>query len=1025
MQIVTGRRGEPHVTSRQMQAVYRSFLGDFALLDIGEKLRAEAYSDDIVRVYDGVVSVQGIYAVIAYNQYDEVYIEPVSVGKKRIDTIVLHYTKDNALDVEDMQLDVVQGEEYTDNPIAPVVPAGGDAWEGTTDIQVPIYDVEVTNFGLTVTPYARMLNLIPTLESIAERIPETVVTGVKGDSEVLYRDGDVNITKANIGLGNVDNTADTDKPISTATQTALNLKADLTYVDAKISAAYHAGGNLTVAELTSALLITENMGKVYNMSDSGVTTSDFVEGAGKPIHEGDNVGICNVGTEESPVYKFDLLSGFVDLSAYATTSAVNAGLAGKVDKVDGKGLSTNDYTTTEKTKLAGISEGATQTIANPADTATETLSKVEIEGTVYDIPQGASGATELSELTDVNLLNVEDGDILQYDETANKWKNSNALQGAKTATGNPITVTDAAPVNAVNLSMDLEPIQDLHGYDHPWVGGAGKNKLPPFTSTTVQGVTIAVNAQGAVTLNGTATGNGNINIGASLKAGTYKISGAYGNSDFYKSETMGNNNRMYIYDGSSNYFDNVSGGREFTLSQDTTCTVYLVFVSGYTFNNSVIYPMIRLSTETDSTFAPYSNICPISGRSGVAIDRVGKNLFNQNYYNSSTLWSMVTYSSMSQYFIYAPLPSNFPRKFSATSFLKTSSAISDCVIGFATSTDFTSGSAVERFVQRGVNTTTDFDFTGEDNLYLILGKSSGNIDATTYPSTVFSAYNVMITLPNRDLTTYEPYQGKTYTIQLGDTVYGAHHDVTRGKMVVDRYIKQWQWSDGYQSTSLGNNTRKIFNVNGNYVHAKTNNNSICDCLISESSSSTDTPHYTISMTNEYQIFVILPNDTPNDFTFDICYELATPFTIPLTPQQIKMLENTNTIYTDYEGDTIHIEYQPNNAIGEAVRIVEESYDPEFAVRPVLKKKAFSGTTDSDGSVTLINASDIPSGHKIIPLQITDMTIDGSAGTYFVEYEPYNSGDAVKGYCYFYMSGSQMFPVGKAITGNFYYYELEV
>lgn len=432
-----------------MQAVYRSFLGDFALLDIGEKLRAEAYSNDIVRVYDGVVSVQGIYAVIAYNQYDEVYIEPVSVGKKRIDTIVLHYTKDNSEDVEDMQLDVVQGEEYTDNPVPPTISEGGDAWEGTTDIQVPIYDVEVTNFGLTVTPYSRMLTVIPTLDSIAERIPETVVTGVKGDSEVLYRDGDVNITKENIGLGNVDNTADTDKPISTATQTALNLKADLTYVDAKIAAAYHAGGSKTVAELTSALLIADNIGKVYNMSDSGVTTSDFVEGAGKSINEGDNVGICNVGTEESPVYKFDLLSGFVDLSAYATTSAVNAALAGKVDKVDGKGLSTNDYTTTEKTKLAGISEGATQTVANPADTATETLSKLKVGGVVYDVPQGTTGATNLSELNDVNLSGTAEGDILEYDSTANKWKNTNALQGAKTATGSLITLTDASNTNLI------------------------------------------------------------------------------------------------------------------------------------------------------------------------------------------------------------------------------------------------------------------------------------------------------------------------------------------------------------------------------------------------------------------------------------------------------------------------------------------------------------------------------------------------------------------------------------------------
>ena len=33
------------------------------------------------------------------------------------------------------------------------------------------------------------------------------------------------VTKTQVGLGNVDNTADADKPVSTATQTALNLKA--------------------------------------------------------------------------------------------------------------------------------------------------------------------------------------------------------------------------------------------------------------------------------------------------------------------------------------------------------------------------------------------------------------------------------------------------------------------------------------------------------------------------------------------------------------------------------------------------------------------------------------------------------------------------------------------------------------------------------------------------------------------------------------------------------------------------------
>lgn len=55
-----------------------------------------------------------------------------------------------------------------------------------------------------------------------------VVTGVKGDAETNYRLGQVNITKENIGLGNVDNTADADKPISTPQQNALNNKVPKT-----------------------------------------------------------------------------------------------------------------------------------------------------------------------------------------------------------------------------------------------------------------------------------------------------------------------------------------------------------------------------------------------------------------------------------------------------------------------------------------------------------------------------------------------------------------------------------------------------------------------------------------------------------------------------------------------------------------------------------------------------------------------------------------------------------------------------
>lgn len=47
-------------------------------------------------------------------------------------------------------------------------------------------------------------------------------------------------------------------------------------------------------------------------------------------------------------------------------------ISGKVDKVTGKGLSTNDYTTTEKNKLAGIAEGATKVTVEAALNANST-----------------------------------------------------------------------------------------------------------------------------------------------------------------------------------------------------------------------------------------------------------------------------------------------------------------------------------------------------------------------------------------------------------------------------------------------------------------------------------------------------------------------------------------------------------------------------------------------------------------------------------------------------------------------------
>ena len=108
---------------------------------------------------------------------------------------------------------------------------------GTLEVVHPETDAEQVLYSNTIgsTTVTTVDGALDALKTLAQN---SGVTGVKGNSETTYRTGNVNITPANIGLGNVNNTSDADKPISTATQTALNAKAnqsDLSTLQGKVT----------------------------------------------------------------------------------------------------------------------------------------------------------------------------------------------------------------------------------------------------------------------------------------------------------------------------------------------------------------------------------------------------------------------------------------------------------------------------------------------------------------------------------------------------------------------------------------------------------------------------------------------------------------------------------------------------------------------------------------------------------------------------------------------------------------------
>lgn len=88
-----------------------------------------------------------------------------------------------------------------------------------------------------------------------------------------------------------------------------------TAIDNQLSAVYKAAGS--VASISALPAPSANyLGYVYDVEAAFTTTADFVEGAGVDYPAGTDVAIIAVQSGGSTTYKYDALSGFVDLSGY-------------------------------------------------------------------------------------------------------------------------------------------------------------------------------------------------------------------------------------------------------------------------------------------------------------------------------------------------------------------------------------------------------------------------------------------------------------------------------------------------------------------------------------------------------------------------------------------------------------------------------------------------------------------------------------------------------------------------------------
>nr|DAI13304.1 MAG TPA: Head fiber protein [Caudoviricetes sp.] len=120
-------------------------------------------------------------------------------------------------------------------------------------------------------------------------------------------------------------------------------------------------GNVPLAQLGN--IDTTFVEVVTQLPTSGIKKHIYMMKAGTTGDKNNYVEYIYTG-DVSDTYdatkweKLGEVTTSVDLSGYVKTTTLATELGKKVDKVSGKQLSTNDYTTAEKNKLAGIAESA-------------------------------------------------------------------------------------------------------------------------------------------------------------------------------------------------------------------------------------------------------------------------------------------------------------------------------------------------------------------------------------------------------------------------------------------------------------------------------------------------------------------------------------------------------------------------------------------------------------------------------------------------------------------------------------------
>lgn len=513
-------------------------------------------------------------------------------------------------------------------------------------------------------------------------------------------------------------------------------------------------------------------------------------------------------------------------------------------------------------------------------------------GKVMVVKNGAWGSDMMDNATSetAGLMSAEDKQKLDGIEEIDIYQEIES-------DSNSVNFSDGAEAPLKELVIDIEPKQDLHGYDKPWVGGAGKNKADPTKITNQQ-----LNTNGSLASNDYYR---TLYV-ASLPAGTYTYSTDCLNCYMLRMK--------YTANGTTPITDFKQTAQAVTFTLDSTVTdFYICFrnTTTTTLPDSIKYQLESGSTAT--TWEPYENLCPIQGWDEVPLVRISKNLIymatlHHSYANASTGKLNATSQasgSVSYYLETKYLPNQIT--FNATNGNR----------AYVCYMNDTPANEVQCY--------------GIDQTSQTLPKTV-TVDKTYKYIHIQFSYNQAITNPQIEpgstATAYEEPIAHTYDISIpseAGTVYGGTitlNESGEGELNVDTAIGTITGCSSVGTSSITGSTGKYANLTGISAIGVTplidNTKATInfDRMGSVSFNNRGAAWYGF-VSNTTTIGCFVPSDMTAEQVSEMltgiqfAVKIATPITYTLTANQVQTLLGYNYIYTD--GAKISLTYAKDTA----------------------------------------------------------------------------------------------------------------